>query len=350
MALLEKENFQAELDGETVELYPLSNTFGDQLFLTNYGARVVSWTTGRGPASNDVVLGFPELRRYLEDDSYQGAIVGRVANRIAKARFEFQGQSYELSPNNGKHLLHGGADGLSTKVWKLASIGQDSVTFFYRSPDGEGGFPGNVSVWVTYSIEEPGSLKISYKATSDQDTPLNLTSHMYFNLDGEGSGDVLGHRAQLFATRYLPTDAEQIPTGELAPVGGSPFDLNEPAQIGTVYGQSHAQLDIAGGFDHCFLIDEKLASDQPFAVMEGAGQKVRLQVYTTEPAFQFYTGNAIEQTAPGKSGTAYRRFSGFCIETGGLPDSLNHKNFPSSIIRAGEEFHSHTTYTLTQID
>jgi aldose 1-epimerase len=291
----------------------------------------------------DVVLGFDKLEGYLGAHPCFGATVGRVANRIAKGRFTLDGKDYKLAINNGPNSLHGGNKGFDKVVWQAeiaeAAAGP-SVRFTYRSPDGEEGYPGNLTVHVTYTLTNQNELVIDYRATTDKATPINLTNHSYFNLAGHGSGDVLGQLLQIEADAYTPTDATLIPTGEIKPVKGTPLDFTSPTQIGAHI----AELKATGGYDHNFVLRGGGYPKPSMAarVIEPKSGRV-MELLTTEPGVQLYTANGLDGRLKGKDGVGYVKHAGFCLETEHFPDSVNHPNFPSVILRPGE------TYTQTTI-
>ncbi|MFO1067187.1 MAG: aldose epimerase family protein [Geminicoccaceae bacterium] len=274
-------------------------------------------------------------------------MTGRFANRIADGRFTLDGTAYQLAQNNPPAHLHGGPTGFDKRLWTVAAAdaGVPSVTLTYRSADGEEGYPGQLDVAVTYAIDDGNTLRIDYAATTDKATVLNLTNHAYFNLAGEGSGDVLDHELQLFAGRYLPTDKHSIPLGELAPVAGTPFDFRTPVALGARIREAHPQLLLARGYDQCWVIDRKAGEPASLAarVREPVSGRV-LEVLTTEPGVQLYTANHLLGDIVGKSGRAYRQADGFCLETQHFPDSPNRPEFPTTVLRPGERFASRTAF------
>ena len=341
-------------NGEVVTLYTLTNAHGMTVRVTNYGGIIVSLQfpdrTGR-PA--DVVLGYDSLAGYLRGSPYFGSIIGRYGNRIAKGRFSLDGRSYTLATNNGPNHLHGGVRGFDKVVWSAEPFeGPDSagLVFRYTSPDGEEGYPGTLRATVTYTLpRDRNELIFDYQATTDRPTPVNLTQHSYFNLSGDGTGDVLDHVVTLHAARYTPVDSTLIPTGELRAVDATPFDFRTPAAIGARIGQDDEQLRYGRGYDHNFVLDKTGGDTGPtFAarVHDPASGRV-MEVYTTEPGLQFYTGNFLDGTLRGKSGVVYGHRYGFCMETQHFPDSPNKPEFPSTILRPGEEYRSRTVYRFS---
>jgi aldose 1-epimerase len=292
----------------------------------------------------DVVLGFDDLKGYLGTHPYFGAIAGRVANRIAKGKFTLDGKEYKLATNNGPNALHGGEKGFDKRVWKAAPLGQDSLVLTYHSPDGEEGYPGNLDVRVDYMLSAENELKIVYHARTDKRTPLNLTNHTYFNLAGHNSGDILGHVVMIAADQYTPVDNTLIPTGKIAPVKGTPLDFTMPTPIG-------ARIKQVGGdpigYDHNFVFREPhTGRDLAARVTEPKSGRV-LVVLTEEPGVQFYTGNFLDGSVKGKGGAVYKQYGGFCLETQHFPDSVNHSNFPNTILNPGTERLSTTVYRFS---
>ncbi len=291
-----------------------------------------------------VVLGLPSLDQYVRVSPYFGAAVGRYANRIARGRFALDGREYQLACNDGANAMHGGTVGFSRRVWDVADAGPARVTLRRTSPDGEEGYPGALDVTVAYSVE-PGALRIDYAAETDRPTVLNLTNHSYFNLAGEGGGSVLGHLLRINADAFLPADAGQIPTGELRPVAGTPFDFLMPTLIGARIREGDPQLVQALGYDHCWALRGGVADAPRLAVRatDPASGRV-LEVLTTEPGVQVYTGNRLTGSLVGPSGRAFRSGDGFCLETQHFPDSPNQPGFPSTVLRPGERFTSTTVF------
>ena len=291
-----------------------------------------------------VVLGLPTLHGYAALSPYFGAAVGRYANRIALGRFALDGRAHQLAANDGANAMHGGTLGFSKRVWEVADTGPAHVVLRRVSPDGEEGYPGTLDVTVAYRLE-PGALRIDYAAETDRPTVLNLTNHSYFNLAGEGAGSVLGHLLRIDADAVLPTDAGQIPTGELRPVEGTPFDFRAPAVIGARIRAGDPQLVQALGYDHCWALRGGVTAAPRLAarVVDPASGRT-LEVLTTEPGVQFYSGNRLTGSLVGPSGRAYRSGDGFCLETQHFPDSPNRPAFPSTTLRPGERFASATVF------
>lgn len=342
-AALKKTAFGATADGKAVDLYVLTNKRGIEAAITNYGATVVSLKTpDRSGKAGDIVLGFDDMKGYLQTEPYFGAVVGRYANRIAKGRFTLDGKEYKLAINNGENSLHGGTKGFDKQVWNAKPSG-DSLELTYLSRDGEEGYPGNLSVKVVYTLTRAGDLRIDYTATTDQDTVLNLSNHSYFNLAGPGSGDVLKHQVTLHASRFTPVDAGLIPTGELRPVKGTPFDFLQPHAIGERIEAADEQIKLGGGYDHNWVLDSSGSLAKAAEVYEPTTGRV-LEVWTTQPGVQFYTGNFLDGTLKGKGGKTYARRSGLCLETQHFPDSPNHPKFPTTVLKPGQTFHQTTVW------
>jgi len=339
---IEQKLFGKTPEGQTVTLYTLTNSKGMKAEITNYGGIVVSLSVpDRNGNVNDIVLGYETLDGYIKSSSYFGAIVGRYGNRIAKGKFALDGKTYQLATNNGKNHLHGGQKGFDKVVWDAEPVTQDStigVKLIYVSRDGEEGYPGNLTCTVTYLLTENNELKVLYTATTDKATPINLTHHSYFNLEGQGNGDILTHELMLNADKFTPVDSELIPTGEIKPVKGTPWDFTIPKQIGKELAQ------VTGGYDHNFVINNYDKSLQLAArVYEPTTGRV-MEIYTTEPGIQFYSGNFLDGTIIGKKGKVYQKHYGFCLETQHFPDSPNNPNFPSTILRPGELYSQVTVH------
>jgi aldose 1-epimerase len=336
-------------DGTRIEVYTLTNSSGMEIRTIPYGAVVMSIAVpDREGRFADVVLGHNALDRYVTASRYFGAVVGRYANRIANGRFVLDGKEFKLAVNNGPNHLHGGVRGFDKVVWDAATFsGQTSsgVIYRYTSPDGEEGYPGRVLATVSYTLTDRFELVVEYQATSDQPTPINLTQHTYFNLAGEASGSVLDHLIAINADRYTPVNDTKIPTGELAPVTGTPFDFRTPVRIGARIDESHPQLAFGGGYDHNFVLNRTSESGLLHAarVYEPASGRI-LDVATSEPGLQFNTANGLDGTIVGKSGRPYRARDGFCLETQHFPDSPNQPAFPSTILRPGQVYRSRTVY------
>lgn len=337
-------NFLGNIDGKNTHLFVLKNKCGMQIALTDYGARLVSTLTPDKHGNLvDVVLGFDTLPKYLEaKEQYHGATVGRYANRIANGEFTLDGQTYNLPVNNGSNCLHGGPDGFHTKVWdRQVNNFERSIDFYYVSPDGEGGFPGELTTNVCYQLTDNNEIIIHFRAKSTKKTVLNLTNHAYFNLNGEGNGNVLQHILQIPSTSYLPSNADQIPLGEVAPVQETAFDFRIAKPIGQDINKADEQLQIAQGYDHGFLHDGDTTAAAASVYSEQSG--VTLTLYTSQPSVHLYTGNFLADDI-GKNGQQYVKHGGFCLEAQHYPDSPNHPTFPSVVIEPEEVFESTIIY------
>ena len=336
--------------GDSVHVFTLTNARGIEVRAIDYGGIILSLRTpDQAGKFDDIVLGYDDLAGYLKSTPYFGAIVGRYANRIAKGQFTLDGATYHLATNNGPNALHGGITGFDKVLWK-AEPTQDStgvgVAFTYTSRDGVEGYPGTLTVRVTYTLTDRDEFAIAYRATTDKATPLNLSQHTYFNLSGDGAGDVLGHLVTIDADRYTPVDTTLIPTGELASVAGTPFDFRKGVAIGLGIDAAHPQIKAGGGYDHNFVLNRTNDSLVHAVRVVDPRSGRTLDVATTQPGVQFYTGNFLDGTLTGKHGHVYSRRNGFCLETQHFPDSPNHPEFPSTILRPGTEFHSRTVYTF----
>lgn len=351
------EPFGTTRAGEAVQVHRLVNANGIEMTVIGYGGIIQTLRVpDREGRLEDIVLGFDSLESYLGEHPYFGAIVGRYGNRIANGEFTLDGQRYVLAKNNGPNHLHGGLEGFDNALWDVAPF-QDArgngLVLTYTSPAGEEGYPGTLSATVTYTLTDADELIIDYLATTDAPTPVNLTQHSYFNLAGEGTGDILGHIVTIDADRYTPVDSTLIPTGEIAAVEGTPFDFRSPLPIGERIEQpGDDQLRYGGGYDHNFVLNGQRGGDTPtFAarVVEPRSGRV-MEVLTTEPGMQFYSGNFLDGTLTGKRGAAYAHRHGFAMETQHFPDSPNQPGFPSTILRPGEEYRSRTVYRFSVQD
>jgi aldose 1-epimerase len=351
---MQKQDFGKLSDGQSADLYTLTNKLGMEVTVTNFGAAVVSLKVpDKAGKSGDVVLGNNTASEYETGKGYFGAIVGRYGNRIAHGQFTLDGKTYTLAKNNGENSLHGGTVGFSGRLWSATDVsgaaGQ-TLQLTYVSKDGEEGYPGNLTIHVTYSVPaSENALKIEYSATTDKDTVLNPTNHSYFNLAGQGNGDNLKHEVVIHASRFTPVDSTLIPTGELKTVAGTPFDFTKQTAIGARIDANDEQLKFGKGYDHNWVLDKKAGSTGPslaVEVYEPTSGRV-MNVLTTEPGVQFYTGNFLDGTVKGKEGKVYGHRSALCLETQHFPDSPNHKKFPSTELKPGQKFHSITIYKFS---
>ena len=344
---MSKQDFGKTPDGTPVELYTLANSRGVKATIMTYGGTVVSLhTPDKTGRSGDIVLGFDNVDAYFGENPFFGALIGRYGNRIAKGRFTVDGVEYKLAQNNGENNLHGGPLGFDKVVWRVKDAGPQALELGYLSKDGDQGFPGNLDVTVRYTLTDDNELGIDYSATTDRETIVNLTNHSYFNLACEG--DNLGHLMNLNADRFTPVDAGLIPTGELRSVAGTPFDFRQPVAIGAHIDQADEQLQRGGGYDHNFVLNRTGEGLSLVArVVEPKTGRV-LEVFTTEPGVQFYSGNFIGNLK-GKGGRAYGKRSGFCLETQHYPDSPNHPSFPSTALKPGQRYHTSTVHKFSTV-
>jgi aldose 1-epimerase len=337
--------FQTEINGNKVDLFTLK---GDsiEVQITNYGGRIVTLSVpDKNGRPTDVVLGFPSLDGYLNaNEAYHGALIGRFANRIRAGRFTIDSTNYQLSINNPPNSLHGGPNGFHNVVWRVDSISDRHLALSYISQDMEEGYPGTLKVEVGYRIHNENTLEISYRATTDKRTVINLTSHPFFNLNGEGSGNVGDHYLKINASKYSPVDSTLIPLENNESVVGTPFDFQEFHQIKERIDEEHDQLTLALGYDHNYMLDKGLTKS-PLSVAKAYSptSKIKMWVYTTEPGLQFYGGNFLNGSDVGKSGS-YRYREAFCLESQHFPDSPNRPDFPTTVLEPGEVFTSVTRY------
>jgi aldose 1-epimerase len=344
--------FGRTADDVTIDLYTLTNRNGIEAAITNFGGTLVSLKVpDRNGNKADVVLGYDSCKGYADDKFYFGGLIGRCANRIALGQFKLAGVTYVLARNNGENHLHGGAKGFNKVVWQATDLsrgGSSALRLDYFSQDGEEGYPGNLKVCVVYSLTDQNELRIDYTATSDRETIINLTSHPYFNLAGEGAGSILRHELALFADKYTPIGPTLIPTGELRSVQGTPFDFRQAAAIGARIGQADQQLALGNGYDHNWILNNSPEGKLKLAaqVYEPAHGRV-LEVFTTEPGIQFYSGNWLDGTALGKRNRTYNRHDGFCLETQHFPDAPNRPEFPSTVLKPGGSYRSTTVYRFS---
>jgi aldose 1-epimerase len=343
-----QEPFGRTAGGAAVDLITLRNTAGMEIRLMTYGGTILSiQAPDREGATGDVVLGFDTLEPYFDRSPYFGSLIGRYGNRIARGQFMLDGAEYQLATNNDPNHLHGGVKGWDKVVWTpdpfqdAAGVG---VRLRHVSPDGEEGYPGAVTAEVTYRLTDDNRLVVEYVATTDKPTIINLTQHSYFNLAGTRANDILGHELTINADRYTPVDATLIPTGALAPVEGTPFDFRQSTAIGARIGQDNEQLTFGLGYDHNFVLSRAGNGLTTAATVYEPLTGRTLEITTTEPGLQFYSGNFLDGTITGKGGRVYGHRAGFCLETQHFPDSPNHDHFPSTVLRPGEEYRSQTVF------
>ena len=344
-AEVSKQAFGNASNGTSVDIYSLKSGRLEVGIIT-YGGIIQSLKVpDRTGKSQDVVLGFDSLDRYANGNTpYFGALIGRYSNRIAGGKFQLEGGIYSIPQNNGPNALHGGTRGFDKVVWKAKQISH-GVELTYISPDGDQGFPGTLTVVVRYTLAGH-DLKIEYSATTDKNTVVNLTNHSYFNLAGQGNGDILHHQIKINASRYTPVDANLIPTGELATVEGTPFDFRNAAAVGARINDNNDQLKKGNGYDHNWVLDSDGKFSEAAEVYEPFSGRV-LQVLTDQPGMQFYTGNFLDGTIIGKNGKAYRQRAALCLETQHFPDSPNHANFPSTELKPGQRYHTITIFRFS---
>jgi aldose 1-epimerase len=343
---VETSKFGTLEDGTTIDLYTLKNAKGATAKVITYGATLTElWMPDRSGNLADVVLGSDHIQGYVGKTPWFGATVGRVTNRIAKGKFTLDGKEYSLEINNPPNNLHSGSKDLSHMVWKAEAVHEKNgaaVRFTYNSPDGDEGFPGNLLVTVVYRLTNSNELQLEYTAKTDKATPVNLTNHSYFNLGAEK--DVFGYVVEINAENYTPVDATQIPTGEIRPVKGTPLDFTHPVAIGAHIAEMQGN---PGGYDHNFVLNGEAGKLKMAARVFDPTSGRQMEVWTTEPGVQFYTGNSLDGTYTGKRGVVYSKQSGFCLETQHFPDSVNQPTFPSIILRPPSIFRSETIYKFS---
>jgi len=339
-------------DGTTVNLYTLTNRSGMQVSIINYGGRIVSiMVPDRTGKMGDVVLGFDNLDGYLAPNPYFGALIGRYGNRIGNARFTLDGKEYKLAANDGPNSLHGGLTGFDRRFWTAKDLGGNhpSLELTYVSPDGEENYPGRLTAHVVYTLDDSNELKIDYTATTNKDTVLNLTNHSYFNLSGEGSGDILKTDMMINASHYTPIDEHLIPTGEIASVEGTPLDFRKSTPIGERINADFEQLKLAKGYDHDFVLDRPAGNHELIVAARAVDHESgrALEVRTTQPGIQLYTGNFLDGTIHGREGHVYGFRNAFCLETQHFPDSPNKPKFPTTELKPGQTFHETTVFKFS---
>lgn len=342
-ALLKREKW-GTVDGKDVYLYTLTNKNGTEVKITNYGGIVTSWVSpDKNGAKSNIVLGFDSLSNYLAKPPYFGAIIGRYGNRIAKGNFKIDTATYTLAKNNGENHLHGGDKGFDKVVWDVVeqTTIPASLTLHYLSKDGEEGYPGNLKVYVIYTLTDENELNIEYSAETDKTTVVNLTNHSYFNLSGDPSKTILDHTLQVNADKYTPVDKGLIPTGELKDVKGTPFDFLQPHKIG------ERIAAVEGGYDHNFVLSRKGKGLELVGVLSDVTTGRNLEIYTEEPGLQFYSGNFLDGTLKTSDGKVINKYAALCLETQHFPDSPNEPAFPTTLLKPGEKYHTVTKYKLS---
>ena len=335
-------------DGREINLYTISNSRGMTAEVINFGARIVSLKVAdRQGNFEDVILGFDNLAAYEKDNSYQGAIVGRYGNRIGGAKFTLEGKTYRLDINDGANCLHGGKEGFDKKVWKCRQISPNVLKLSYVSPDGEGGFPGRVKVTVTYTITEDNELKIEYRGVTDKTTVLNPTSHCYFNLTGSPENDILDHELMIDADYFTPVDGGLIPTGEIRSVVDTPLDFLKPKKIGQHIDISNEQISFGSGYDHNWMLNGQPGQLRLSASLYDSQSGRMMEVLTDQAGLQFYSGNFLDGSMTGKHSIRYKHRTALCLEAQSFPDSPNKTNFPSVVLKPGEEYKQTTVYRFS---
>ena len=341
-----KTSFGTTKDGKAASLYTITNAQGTKASLTDYGATIVSVILqDKNENDTDVVLGYDSVTGYEENGCFFGAVIGRSGNRIDKGRFEINGKSYQLDINDNENNLHSGLNGFDSRIWEAEIVDANSVAFTMKDADMQQGYPGNFEVKVTYTLTEENTLILHYEGCCDQDTVANLTNHVYFNLGGHNSGDILGHTLMLTAAEYTPVrDHQAIPTGEYAPVAGTVMDFTKPRLIGLSIDDPFEQLTFTGGYDHNFVLKREKGSVQKFAEAYCKETGIYMEAFTDLPGVQFYAGNFINPGMQGKGGAVYQKRQGFCLESQYYPNAINQEGFASPLLKAGEKYDTTTCY------
>ncbi|ALI99375.1 aldose epimerase family protein [Rufibacter tibetensis] len=343
-------DFQKTIDGKQTDLFVLKNKNNVQAAITNYGGRVVSLLVpDKNGKLTDVSIGFANVEDYTEGaDTFFGATIGRYGNRIAKGKFNLEGKEYTLATNNGANHLHGGVKGFSRVVWDAKQVDDKTLELTYLSKDMEEGYPGNLNVKVTYTLTDENELTVNYQATTDKATHVNLTNHTFFNLNGEGSGDILGHTLQINADRYNPVDSTLIPTG-IEPVAGTPFDFQQPTTIGSRIKEQNQQLKFGNGYDHNYVLTGGNAGKEMKLAATVTGDKsgITMEIRTQEPGIQFYSGNFMEGSHTLKTNVKDEFRTAFCLETQHFPDSPNQPAFPSTVLKPGQTYNTTTVHKFS---
>ncbi|TWR31753.1 galactose mutarotase [Mucilaginibacter pallidiroseus] len=340
--------FQKTINGKQTHLYILKNKHGMTAAVTNYGGRIVSlFVPNKDSVMTDVVLGFESVEGFEKSkEPYYGATIGRFGNRIAKGKFKLDGKEYTLATNNGSNTLHGGHPGFQEVIWDGKQIDPSTLELSYLAKDMEGGFPGNLKVKVTYQITDDNAMKVSYEATTDKTTVVNLTNHAFFNLNGEGSGTILDHLVQIHADNYTPVDATLIPTGKIEAVANTPFDFTKPEKIGKRINDKNDQLTDGKGYDHNFVLNKHDLSTA-IATVVGDKSGIKMEVFTEEPGLQFYSGNFMQSQNMMKGGKKDDFRTSFAMETQHYPDSPNQLSFPTTVLKPGETYRTQSIYKFS---
>lgn len=349
VTLPNRADFQDTIDGKATDLFILKNKNNVQAAITNYGGRLISLLVpDKNGKMTDVVVGFGNVQDFTKGpDTFFGGTIGRYGNRIAKGKFKLEGKEYTLATNNGANSLHGGNKGFSRVVWDARQVDPQTLELTYLSKDMEEGFPGNLTTTVTYALTDDNELKITYKATTDKTTVVNLTNHAFFNLNGEGSGTILDHILQINADQYNPVDSTLIPTGT-ASVAGTPFDFRQPTTIGARIEEQNEQLKFGKGYDHNYVLNTSADKGMTkAATVIGDKSGIVMEVFTVEPGLQFYSGNFMEGANTLKTGVKDEFRTAFCLETQHFPDSPNQPNFPSTVLKPGEQYNTSSTYKFS---
>lgn len=348
---LKASSFVETIDGKQTALYTLKNTNGLELKITNYGGRFVSLLVpDKNGKKTDVVIGMSSVNGFKDaTEAYLGATIGRYGNRIAKGKFKLNGQEYTLAINNPPNTLHGGKKGFQAVVWDAVQPNDSTLELSYTSPDMEEGYPGELKVKVVYSVNANNEIYMDYSATTNKPTVVNLTNHAFFNLNGEGSGDVLGHQLQVYADKYIPVDSTLIPTGKFDAVKSTPFDFTTANSIGARINDDNEQLKLGKGYDHCYILNGTKAPNGMIHAATATGDKsgIVLDVYTQEPGVQLYSGNFMQGKNTLKSGAKDDFRTAFCLETQHYPDSPNQPSFPSTVLKPGETYHTQSVYKFS---
>ncbi len=351
IALMDAKNFKMTIEGKPVDLYTLKSESGMVMQVTNFGAHVVSlWTIDKKGEFGDVVLGHKSLDEYIDykGERFIGCVVGRYANRIANGKFVIDSVAYNVPKNNNGQSLHGGLKGLDQVVWNVDTVGVDMIRLSYLSPDGEEGYPGNLSIRMTYSLTADNAFKIEYSATTDKSTVVNLSNHSFFNLKGEGGGTINDHLLTINSDSITPIDSLMIPLGNLMAVGGTPFDFRVPTMIGQRVDEQNKQLKNGGGYDHNWVLTKQKKGAVELAASVYEPQSGRLlEVFTDQPGLQFYGGNFFDGTGDGKYGAKFNYREAFALETQKFPDSPNQPAFPSALLKSGEEYRHVCVYKFS---